>query len=123
MRTILQTIGSPINVITELITDESDIDFIANKYKDKQGWFFVAPIAWAYDGSLAIWETIAQNNTLVAAQDKELSYPWSLSNVIVANNDNISITMLDGNGGQELSVTGSSVECCYKIIEEMRKTI
>lgn len=121
MRTILQTIGSPVNVITELITNESDIDSIANKYKDKQDWFFVAPIAWAYNGSLAIWEKIAQNNTLVAAQDKELAYPWSLSNVIVANDDNISITMLNGNGDQELSVTGSSVESCYKIIEKMKQ--
>lgn len=58
----------------------------------------------------------------MAAQDKELAYPWSLSNVIVANDDNISITMLNGNGDQELSVTGSSVECCYKIIEEMQKS-
>ena len=120
MRTILQTIGNPINVITELINNESDIDAIANKYTNKQGWFFVAPIAWEYDGSLAIWEKIAQNNTVVAAQDKELPYPWSLSNVIITNDDNISIVMF-GNDDQELSVTGSSVECCYKIIEEMKK--
>ena len=88
---------------------------------DKQGWFFVAPIAWSCDDSITAWETIAQNNTLVAAYDKDLLYPWSLPNVIVTNSDNISITILANNSNQELSVTGSSVDCCYKVIEKMKK--
>lgn len=121
MCTILKTISQPINVITELIYDESDINNLAYKYMDKQGWFFVAPIAWANDDSLPFWETIAQNNTLVAAYDKDLLYPWSLPNVHIAQDDNRSITILDTEGNQTLSITGSSVDCCYKIVEEMQK--
>ena len=102
--------NGPINIITERVNSPQDVIRLGEKYSEKQNRLIVAPLAWSSTVGRDLWSEVAKNNTVVAAKDAELPYPWSLPHVIVADNDTVSFSKINNNVDTILSITCSSVD-------------